>query len=304
MYTKFLLTSILLIAISIVSTSSLQARLAEAYFDASGGYRKDKLSAEIHSFDKQNMLIVKDHLKARDLTLYQVGGKGLIGICDWFVRGEGYWGWSDKGMYSDASRMAKRYLLKRKAHLHHGKTKDFTIGAGYFLNFCFLELGPVAGWSYQSQEFKVKTARFITLDEEGSERSKNTGFRYSNHWKGPWLGVDAKFDLCGFELRSGYSYHWAKWNANWSLKNRAKQKFTFQDNHKSSDAHGQVAYLDFFWGFCPMVNLGVGLKWQQWQGKKGRKKPLESEKTEAVSDQVQHARWESFTVSLNLGISF
>ncbi len=294
---------IFLIASSIATT--LYGDIAEAYLDASVGYRRDHLSAEIYSFDENNLTISKDHLTAKDLSLYQVGGKGLIGVCDCFVRGEGYWGFSGDGVYREASQKAQKFLFKSKGNLHHGITKDFIVGAGFFLS-CLVpfEMGPVAGWSYQSQEFKVKKGR-LSQDDGGR------GFRYSNHWQGPWLGVDAKFDCFFFTARSGYSYHWAKWNAHWSLKNRRDQRFTFQENSKSSDANGQVLYADLFWGFCPFINFGLGLKWQQWQAKKGRKKSLKSEKIGIVNDkvkiakdQIQDAKWESCSVSLDLGISF
>ncbi|MBA3603117.1 MAG: hypothetical protein H0W50_05640 [Parachlamydiaceae bacterium] len=299
-----MLNKLLLTAIFSIAATSLQGDLAEAYFDVSAGYRRDKLSADIHSFDTQNTQISRDQISVKDLDLFQIGGKGFAASCDWFVRGEAFWGWSDNGKYKAASKVRKHLFSKSTAHLNHGKTKDFSLGVGYFLSLCApFEIGPVAGWSYQSQEFNVKKAHFLNLDE-GYDPNSRAHFEYNNHWKGPWLGADAKFNLLGFDLRAGYSYHWANWNAKWSMKNRSEERFTSQDSRKSSNAHGQVAYLDFFWGFCPFIDFGVGLKWQQWQVKKGKKKSVETPETQVARNQIQNAKWESFTVSLDFGISF
>lgn len=292
-------------AFLIIAAFPLHADYAEAYLDASGGYRRDTLSAEIHSFNSHNILISKDMLNAKDLSLFQLGGKGLIGICDFYVRGEAFWGWSDKGKYKSVSKLTERVFTKSKSHLHDGKTKDFSVGIGYFFPFCApLVIGSVGGWSYQSQEFKVKKARFITQADGSSDASRKESFEYNNHWQGPWLGIDSKFRCLGFDLRAGYSYHWAKWDATWSLKNRSAQKLISGSNRKSADAHGQVAYLDFFWGFCPFIDFGVGFKWQQWQAKKGKKKSLEVDELQIARDQLHGAKWESFTASVDLGVSF
>jgi hypothetical protein len=84
---------------------------------------------------------------------------------------------------------------------------------------------------------------------------------------------------------------------------------SFSEKRKSSDAHGQVFYVDLLWGFCPFVEMGVGFKWQRWEAKKGKGEKVPAyvptgSRDLNVVDRVKHATWSSYVISVYLGVAF
>lgn len=287
-----------LLTLSMVTIAPLSANLFEAYCDINAGYRQDSLSTVINSSSKNDENSTQNRLKVRDLSLFQLGAKGQLTLCNAFLRGEAYWGWAGNGIYRTGTRLASRYTkVKKKTDLHHGRTKDFTALTGYFFSFCGLfSIAPTGGWSYQSQQFKIKKVQI----ENFSSRSLND-VQYNNYWHGPCLGVDARMDFCGFRMRSGYTYHWAAWHAKWHLKDHDDAHFT--ESGKSRKAYGQVVYLDILTPLFPFVEGGVGFKWQKWRAEHGKGKLSESGHHRKDS-KVKRSCWDSYVVSLDLGIIF
>ncbi|MBA3238133.1 MAG: hypothetical protein H0T62_07275 [Parachlamydiaceae bacterium] len=280
--------------------SPLQAELCEAYFNLDAGYRRDSLSTVINSTTLNDEITTQNQLKVKDLTLFQLGCKGQLLLCDAFVRGEAYWGWAGNGIYHKATRISSNYTkLNTKTHLHNGRTKDFTLLAGYYFSLCgLLDLAPVGGWSYQSQEFKIKKVQINNFSRDSLQ-----GAQYSNYWQGPCVGVDARLDLCGFRMRGGYTYHWATWHAKWILKDQ--YEMSFSESGKSSSAHGQVVHLNVLMPIFPCVEAGVGFKWQKWRAQSGKGKiVLPVAGHQKKNSKVKHSCWDSYVVSLDLGIIF
>lgn len=295
--------------IAVQMPSQADADILGGYFDIVNSYRQDKFSVNLNTFDSKNNLVEKNKFDLKDISLYQLGAKGQLVACNFFARGEAYWGWADNGSYRENSRIWNGSPLKTRAHLHKGRTRDFTVGGGYFLPACgLINIGPSGGWSYQSQEFTIHRARI-----QGFSDDSINGLEYSNRWQGPWAGADAQLNFCGFELRGGYSYHWATWQGKWHLKGCEGEGNGFTEKCRSSDATGQVAYVDALWSICPLVELGLGFKWQRWEAKKGKQKHDKHAKTHGLfgnivawreTDKIKNAIWESFTVSLDLGVAF
>lgn len=300
--------------ITIEAPSQADANIVGAYVDLVNSYRQDKIFAHLNTYDGYHNLIEENHINMKNISLYQIGAKGQVVACNLFARGEAYWGWSDNGNYRESSNIWNGYPSKSKARLHHGRTRDFTVGGGYYLPTCGLfNLGPSGGWSYHSQEFTVHRARI-----QGYTDDLLNGLQFHNTWQGPWAGVDAQIEFCGFELRGGYSYHWANWQGKWHLKAKGydwqgNENLGFSEKCKCSDVRGQEAYIDVLWSLCPCVELGLGFKWQRWEGKNGKQKHRKIncmpcyETQMAVwreTDKVKNVTWESFTVSLDLGIVF
>lgn len=278
--------------------SPLEADLFEAYCDLNAGYRRDSLSTVIKSEDS-----TQNRLKVNDLSLFQLGGKGQLMLCSAFVRGEAYWGWAGNGDYHKATRLASSYTkLKTKSHLRDGRTKDFTALAGYYFSPCWLldvAVAPTVGWSYQSQEFKIRKVKVENLSDFSLR-----GIRYNNYWQGPCAGVDARLDFCGFRIRGSYAYHWATWHAKWHLKDHHEIEFT--ESGKSTNAHGQVISLDFLAPLLfPCMEVGVGFKWQKWRAHNGKGKiVLPCAEHHKKDSKVKKTCWESYVVSLDLGLIF
>lgn len=308
---RFLLKAILTVATvaAVQMPSQVDADIASGYFDVVNSYRHDKISTHINTYDCNKAPIGHTSIDLKDISIYQLGAKGQLVACNLFARGEAYWGWSDNGSYRENSSLWDRSSYKSKARLHKGETRDFTVGGGYYLPTCgIVNIGPSGGWSYQSQEFTVHRARY-----NGYPDDLLNGLTFKNCWEGPWAGVDAQVDFCGVDLRGGYAYHWATWKGEWHQKAKGcdwqgNENPGFSEKCKSSDARGQVAYLDLMWGLCPCVELGLGFKWQRWEAKNAKQKHgkmdcVEQEYDWKKSDKVK-ANWESYAVSINVGVSF
>lgn len=308
---RSLLKAILAVAAAsaVQMPSQVDADIASGYLDVVNTYRHDKISAHINTYNYEKVSVGSASINLKDISLYQLGVKGQLVACNLFTRGEAYWGWSDNGSYRENSTIWNGSQYGSKARLHKGETRDFTVGAGYYLPSCgILNIGPSGGWSYQSQQFTVHRARYLDYPDD-----LLNGLQFKNVWQGPWAGVDAQMDLCGFDLRAGYSYHWATWEGKWHQKAKGydwqgDENLGFSEKCKTSDARGQVAYLDLMWGLCPCVELGLGFKWQRWEAKNAKQrhgKPdhCEEEYDWRDSDKVK-TDWESYAVSINVGVSF
>lgn len=294
--------------------NQVEATLASGYIDFVNSYRHDKISTRLNTYDENKNLLAQNRIDLNNISLYQIGTKGQLVACNIFARGEAYWGWSDNGRFREKSNIPGcRTSSSVRAKLHKGRTRDFTVGGGYYLPTCTLfNIGPSGGWSYQSQNFTVHRATYL-----GDPDDSLNGLRIDNRWEGPWAGVDAQMDFCGFDLRGGYSYHWANWKGKWSLNPKRcdfedAEDLRFSERCKASNVRGQVAYVDAMWNICPCIELGLGFKWQRWEAKNGKQKHDKADLFNSCNDRVvcretdklKSATWESYTVSLNLGIGF
>lgn len=290
------------VVLSTLAPNHVSGELVGAYFDITNGYRQDNFSTKLLTTNVANSFREENKLKIDNVAIYQLGGKAEIDLCGFFARGEMYWGWSDSGKFKEASRFFNEKPSKSKAGLRKGRTKDYVVGGGYYLSFCGFEIGPSGGWSYQYQSFKVKNARF-----QGVPDPLLNGLQFSNTWEGPWAGVDARWDFCGFQVRSGYSYYWATWKGKWLLRDNKHEGVSFTETCKGNDAYGQSAYIDTVWNLLPFVELGLSFKWQQWIARKGKEKISKFDKMAQgwkMPDRVKHATWDSYAVSLILGVNF
>lgn len=299
-------------AAAIQVPSQADANIAGGYLDVVNSYRNDKISVRLDTFDPNKTLLEQNNIDLRNISTYQLGAKGQLVACNLFARGEAYWGWSDNGHYRENSTSWNGSPCKSRARLHKGRTRDYTVGGGYYLPTCGLfNVGPSGGWSYQHLQVTVNRARY-----NGYPDDLLNGLKFSNTWQGPWAGADAQMNFCGYELRGGYSYHWATWKGTWHQKpNKCDWQGTehlgFTEKCKSSNARGQVAYIDVLWSMCPCIELGLGFKWQRWESHNGKEKHDKSDCLIGYSDEiwkpfdkVKNATWESYTVSLDIGVVF
>lgn len=275
------------------------------YFELTNGYRTDWISTKIDSFDPEDTLISTDELKAKDLNMYQVGLKARYALCGFTVRADGDLGWSDNGEYTEVFGVPGGPHSHLKANIHNVRVKDFTVGGGYMLSFFnVVAVGPVGGWSDNYQHFKIKNPKI-----DGVFDPVTDGLTYTMQWRGPWIGVDAQFNLCNLSFDAGYEFHWAKWHASWQLKGPDVPGSAFSDRRKSNQAIGNVVYLNGRWNFCHCWNVGFGLKYQDWTVSKGREKPAAGSfsavgLSDSEVDKVKKACWNSFAITFDLGASF
>jgi len=298
---KILLFSFLLLAPFL----NIQAQLPICIgmdLDITNGYRRDDLSCLIHVFDPPDTFQFADDLHIKDISIYQVGLKGKWLFNNWQFHLEGDCGWANSGNYEEAGT-----ATISRAHVHHGQVKDLIIGFGYLFPICWnLRIGPVAGWSYNSQKIKIHHAETGDLPDPILNH-----LRYRNRWQGPWVGINTKFHICPCNLgiSGGYEYHWADWHATWRLHGPDVPGVAFSDKRHSNDAHGQVVYLDARWNFWYCWNVGFGLKYQTFRAVNGRERPFAGSfaavgLSSTEVDKVKHATWRSWAATLDVGYTF
>ncbi len=275
--------------------------------DLSGGYRQDELKTKVVSFSSPGVFAGTDKLRIKDISIWEIGGRGRVSLCNFYLRGFGYAGWGSHGKYTETVTDAVGDSFHSKAHVKHTRTQDALIGAGYMymLSDCCDSswgIGPVAGWSYAQQRVKMKDGF-----TDGQPDSTFDGLVYKNRWSGPWVGVDLAYQTCDYTINLGYEYHWTRWHAEWLLNDTDVTPTAFSDLRRAKNAYGNVVYLDGYWKFMSCWELGLGLRFQQWCARHGHLKPKSLTPpgvplTEV--DRVKHANWYSGEVTVNLGYTF
>lgn len=322
------LSSMILMALLLVAHQS-EAIVLDWEGTASfvAGYRNDQIKSTVVAYNPPTLLdepfgffLLRDEFKARNLHVYEIGAKGIAVFCDgWLVKGYGLVGVMDDGCYAENTFRFPDARFNTKAKVHHGRTTDVSFAIGYlakswkggslceianFFGFANLDIGPVAGWAYDTQKFKIGKARTNNRcnDFLSSLSVKNT-------WRGPWLGADLYFTWCAFDFNLSYEYHWAKWHEDWTLEG-PDTSIGFSDhrrNHKYGS--GNVVVFGTAYSFCESLSLGLDLKWQHWSVERGVEKP-HSGSFASVGfgsfevDKVPKSTWSSLGLQVNVGWNF
>lgn len=286
--------------IFIFSVQVLTAAETFVHLDMTNGYRQDRISTLVEAFDPPGTQIASDSLKATNLPFYQIGVDGKLSLCGLFIRIDADWAWANHGDYKEVVSTPEGLSSTTKGHVHDAKARDFGVGVGYLYPFNEdFSLGPVGGWQYHLQKFKVRDPR-----TDGIPDPILNGLKYTDCWHGPWLGFDLAYRFCKYSFHTGYEYDWAEWHATWRLKGPDVPGVAFSDHRKSNQAHGQVIYLDAKWHFYDCWSLGCGLKYQMWKATHGKVNPLRDNAPVSSTevDKVNRAKWTSFTATLDLGV--
>lgn len=288
----------------LIPVSSLLAELIGTDFQFTNGYRRDKITASIASFGREGEITGKDHLKAKDLSIYQIGAKGSFGAIGCTARGEIDYGWIHGGKYSETSKSPCDEALEAASSIKKGRIRDVTVGATYFfLNNSLCQVGPSAGYSKNLQSFTLQTSKTDNIFE-GALR----GLKYKNHWQGPWVGIDAVVNVSNITVKGAYEYHFGSWNAQWQLQG-ADNDIAYSDKRRSNHVRGKVAFVDVNYNFCNCLTVGLGVKWQRWKVHKGHESPISDIITELLENnneesKVKYASWDSIAATIDLGYSF
>lgn len=296
-------------------------------FDLQIGYRQDRIQTFINVFDPPGNLIASDYINAHDISSYQIAIKDRWWWCDFYIKAEGDYAWTRCGKYDETfTDFVAGSESRTKSDIHHSRFRDFSAGAGYLFplwqcvdrplnswDYCGTSLshpihgfaiGPVAGWSYHFQRFFLENPITDGLPDEVVDN-----LRYVNQWEGPWIGVEAVFNLWRFYINAGYEYHWAKWNASWTLDGPDVLGQAFSDRRESCHGQGQLGYIDVKYTFCTYWEAGVGFRIQNWEAKNGRVNPRNGTFEEiGLSDteiaRVKFAKWYSYAISFDIGAYF
>ena len=293
-----------LLLLSCFSAAPLMAFDWEASLDAVGGYRYDTLSTEIYVDLPEGTRFGTDNLRGRNLSVFEVGFKGevLLGQ-NWFVRFDGETGYFDHGRYYDQQVFAG-VRSESKALIKDGNTLDGTIAGGYV--FCFhpnFLIGPVVGWSYDSQRINMSHAT-----SDGIADTTLDGLNYKMWWQGPFLGLETHFYFIGLAITAAYEFHFSDWHAKWTLAGPDVFGGSFSDVRHASNSYGSVVFVDATYRMCGWLDLGMGMKYQNYWAWKGRVTP-QAGSFAAIGDPAESARihnatWRSIEFTLRAGVHF
>lgn len=272
-----------------------------------GGYRSDTIEATVKGFDPPGNLVFTNVFKGDDIDIYEIGFKGSILLCNrWLVRGYVDTGEVHDGKYSESfTVIGEDDFSLSTGKASKGNSYDTSVGFGYmFTCLPCVNFGPVAGYSYHN--LKIKMPKVKT---DGVEDEVLNGLSYDSRWQGPWLGFDIHGRLRCFDLNFGYSYHWSHWRAAYELKGPPNQETAFSDRRKSTDAHGNVVFVDGSYYFMRCLSFGVGFKYQSWRATDGSIRPKVGTYSDlgfsdTFKSNVPEATWKSYEVKLILAYHF
>lgn len=264
------------------------------YFLVDGGYRFDRITNETGIQFPNNFEMFDYSTIAKNLQVFEVGGKGLIAFdSHWYARGFYYYGWIVDGDFSEPSLKGKQ----------NGNTQDGLGGFGYLAPInqtC--SLGFLGGWAFDEQE---------TILREASLNPFN-GLKFTSIWNGPWLGLDFYArNRNGFLFNLGYEFHGANWRGSWLLEHHSS--LAYSDQRRGGIAFGHVVYADFLWFINCHFLIDLEVKYQNWSLQSvgivnsSGSVPFSSSPVcgpVCATTFVKEATWESIGVSLNLGYSF
>lgn len=289
-----------------------------------GGYRVDQIKCTVHAYDfseSSGSPALKDGFNAKDLHVYEIGGKGILRFCDsWIIKGYGLVGLINDGSFREDTEILD-FLFHTKSKVHKGNTYDFSLALGYLVHFSgqedlkcslvdticceSLDIGPTVGWAWNHQQFKIGKARTNDISNDIIDR-----LSIKNSWQGPWVGVDAYFDICNFDFTLSYEYHWARWHEKWTLDGSdVPAAFTDHRTLGRRYGSGNVIVFGASYDVCEQLFVGINLKWQYWRATGGKEKPTSGSFSSVgfgsnEHDTVPKATWTSFGVQVDLGYNF
>lgn len=273
--------------------------------DIRTGYRNDKITTSIVAFDPPGTFILADDLNASHINVFEIGASGRLKVgSNWLLRGYAYYGMVCNGSYSEITHTPNNSSSITTADIYQGDTNDYSAGIGYLFNCFGLSLGPIAGWSFDSQRIKMQHAV-----SNGLSNPILNNLVYKTRFEGPWLGVETQFSICKIKIAAGYEYHWSDWRGNWQLAGPDIFGGSFSDIRKSNDAIGNLIFIDGSYIFCNGFSAGLSIKYQEWKVKNGNEVPTAGS-FPAVGlganevDVIPDASWKSYSLLASLGYHF
>jgi hypothetical protein len=296
----------------------------DSYLDISGGYRLDEISSSVRFINKDHLEIATYENKDRNLPIYEVGTKGWVSYCNWYLRGSGYWGWGKHGNHREKKEnILDVVVARRKAEVEKIRTHNANLGIGYMfssemwdqwlagpwsyqydcMDFCddhiWWGVGPAIGYSYDCIFVK---SHHVKLN--GRPDPILTSVSNQSKWQGPWFGIDFALQYYQFDFTCGYEYHWGIWRGFFigDLKDSSEQLIS---HRKSKHADGSILYFEGRWNICSTFNLGLGIKLQDWKASHGHVHNFfENTSHVTTREKFKHARWYSAGITFDLGYLF
>lgn len=260
-------------------------------FDMGGGYRQDHFNCDtfIPSSPQRRIQEQWDNL-----SIGVIEANGNLYFGEAFLLADFSYGWVCGGNHR-----FKNIDLPTHQTVQHFTSKttgdvwDISGGIGYQFNFCHSEyaFAPIIGFSYHRQELKNSHYHDHLLDTPHSGRSS-----FSYRFCGPWAGLLFGYMwTCDLQLYLDYRFHWIRFKANVNQD----LGIVVQDHRTKTHLENEVT-LGINYDFCG--------DW--WTGFKVNYRNLNTTKKHGHPDhgdgntRLGNLRWESLTLTLDVGYSF
>lgn len=271
----------------------------QVFLAMDNGYRWDRISNRVTLGGPTASVRASTQLLKR-INTYQFGGRGQWNFYDCvFVRGSGHYGWVWDAEYAEGS-----FTGHAKGH-----TFDVQAGIGYYYNLTpAIWVAPVIGWSHDALNI---TGTHIRTAINGKVY-RLSDIKAHQQFSGPFVGFDLAIEInpCMF-FNFGYEFHCARWRGQRLIQGPEYGNPPFGSSTGFSNvrhlerAYGQVFKLDGTYQFCDCWEVGIGLKYQFYNGDFGRykqtRRPLLSQFTYANIDGLW---WRSFAYTVFFGRPF
>jgi len=277
--------------------------------EMAAGYRVDDLKMTAKGFDPSLQSILRDTAKIENMRIFEFGAKGRVAFLkNWNIRGYALFGRAreKQGRYVENTRVPFSLdpVTHTVARIEKGTTQDYSIGLGYLFPFMRFEIGPTAGWAWNTQHIKVDKAETNeTFDCILSELT------WKNHWRGPWIGAEVQFSCWEADLCLNYEFHMPSWHAEWFLAGPDFPPFAFSDLRHSHRGFGNVVSLDADVYFYDWILVGLNFKYLYWHIREGREKPRSGDfAAEGLpgtkKEKTTTSSWDSYSIQIDLGFFF
>jgi len=287
--------------------------------NVSGGYRNDTYKTTNTTKTDSDTTTQVDTIDVHNVHIGQVGVNGRLMMPDFevcclnnfFLSGFAYWGWNGHcgGLHEHVVSHTGAGELTAKAKLKKAGTRDFQLGLGYLFDWNEWNIGLSAGYAYDRQNIATKSGKiafpsgstFIDAPLYGS------GYETTTKWEGPWIGTSLEYNECWWRFGAGYELHFADYSANHTIPDNFQARLQgVGSTIHSSQAYGNVAFVDADYRFCDGWKLGAAFAYQYWQANHGH---LKSE--DFILDGIptttkvnNKAKWSAYSIILNLGCAF
>lgn len=258
------------------------------------GYRRDELDWSIAGrlFDytqHQDVAVnVLSELTWRDLDIHQVTLSNETLFAEHyffrfaFSQGTIYDGENQDSDYKGDNRTEEWSRSNNSAD--EGDVRDMSVATGYRFSLLKRKVSftPLLGYSYHEQNLTM-TDGYQTVSEPDPDLRlnppevgpfSNLYSAYEARWRGPWLGIDACYDIkirrpsLAMTFGLGMEYHWVDYSASadWNLRSDLAHPESFEH-----EAAGTGFVMAAKWRCQFPFNLGLNLRfsYQDWSTNAG-----------------------------------
>jgi Protochlamydia outer membrane protein len=211
---------------------------------------------------------------------------------------------SGKNIDSDYLGNDRTFEISRtKNDAGKGEVYDLTAGVGYqFSFFCdSLKIAPLVGYSHNEQHLRQYHGNQVIGFVFSGGRFPGLHSNYRAKWQGPWIGVDASYDIdCSWNLYGSLEYHWAHYHGtgHWNLNTAFIRDF----KQTSQDASGGLVTIGATYLICDGWTLGIELNYIAMKVHHGRDRVYFDFGT--FGSKLNSVKWHSASYLATVGYKF